>query len=721
MPLPPDYLERVYAGVLGKLIGVYLGRPFEGWNYERIVADLGEITGYMHERMGVPLVVTDDDITGTFTFIRALPDHGNTPEISAAQIGQTWLNYIIERRSILWWGGLGNSTEHTAYLRLKHGIAAPESGSIARNGQVVAEQIGAQIFIDGWAMVAPGDPEHAADLARRAASVSHDGEAVYGAQSLAAMEAQAFVEPDIPRLLDVALRVIPADSLIARLIHDIRDWHAGEPDWHVARERIATHYGYDTYGGGVHMIPNHALIVLGLLYGAGDFGRSLSIVNTSGWDTDCNSGNLGCLLGIRGGLAALEGSIDWRGPIADRLYLPTADPGYAITDAVRETYAIATIGRALTGEPPLAPKGGARFHFSLPGSVQGWQAQPGDAPLTLENVPTQGSAGERCLALHYRLQAGQIMRAATPTFTPPEALTFTHYALDAAPTIYSGQTLRARLAASSANRAPARSRLYLSVYGEGAAIERAPSPERGQLASDRKVTTDALRLLEGPEAVLAPGSTETITWHIPDTGGDPIAQVGVAIVGEGAEQGTVFLDALSWGGTPSVTFTRPAHRGTIWRRAWANAFDQYDERWPEAFRVVQNEGTGLLITGTRDWSDYTVSSTIVPHLVAACGLAARVQGLRRYYALVLAPGTARLVKMLDTETVLAEAQFGWSFDEAHTLRLTVSGPHIAAAIDGTTMFEITDTNQPLLDGGIALLCTEGRMTTNAVEVGPVES
>jgi hypothetical protein len=29
--LPADYAERVYAGVLGKLIGVYLGRSVEGW------------------------------------------------------------------------------------------------------------------------------------------------------------------------------------------------------------------------------------------------------------------------------------------------------------------------------------------------------------------------------------------------------------------------------------------------------------------------------------------------------------------------------------------------------------------------------------------------------------------------------------------------------------------------------------------------------------------
>jgi ADP-ribosylglycohydrolase len=57
MPIPVDYLERVYAGVLGKIIGVYLGRPIEGWSYERIMAELGEINYYVHGQRGVPLVV----------------------------------------------------------------------------------------------------------------------------------------------------------------------------------------------------------------------------------------------------------------------------------------------------------------------------------------------------------------------------------------------------------------------------------------------------------------------------------------------------------------------------------------------------------------------------------------------------------------------------------------------------------------------------------------
>jgi ADP-ribosylglycohydrolase len=148
MPIPNDSAERVYAGVLGKIIGVYLGRPFEGWDHERVISELGEIYYYVNERRDLPLknsalVVTDDDISGTLTFLRALSEYDNSRGLAPAQIGQTWLNYIIERRTILWWGGLGNSTERTAYLRLKNGISAPESGSIALNGKIVAEQIGA--------------------------------------------------------------------------------------------------------------------------------------------------------------------------------------------------------------------------------------------------------------------------------------------------------------------------------------------------------------------------------------------------------------------------------------------------------------------------------------------------------------------------------------------------------------------------------------------------
>jgi ADP-ribosylglycohydrolase len=704
MSIPDDYIERVYAGVLGKIIGVYLGRPFEGWTYERIMAELGEIWYYVHEKLGVPLVVTDDDISGTFTFLRALPDYDNRRDLTPAQIGQTWLNYLIEERTILWWGGLGNSTEHTAYLRLKQGIEAPRSGSMAVNGKVVAEQIGAQIFIDGWAMVAPGDPELAADLARRAASVSHDGEAIYGAQVVAAMEAQAFVESDIARLIDTAVAFIPTDSVIYRMIGDIRAWHAGEPDWRKTREKIAAHYGYDKYGGNCHMVPNHGLIIHALLHGDGDFQKTLMIVNTCGWDTDCNSGNVGCLMGIRGGLAGIESGPDWRGPVADRLYMPAADGGRAITDAVAETYHIVNAGRALAGEAPVAPKQGARFHFELPGAVQGFLAEDSvecKGAVTLENVPGHSRRGARSLALRYhRLAPGRNARVARATFTPAEAAHMPGYGLLASPTLYPGQIVRAGIAAGADHPRPVTCGLYIRSYGPG----------------------DQLVIARGPQAELAAGAYHEFTWQIPDTGGAPIAEVGVEISGEQGANGILYLDYLTWDGAPHVTLARPAGDGALWRSAWVNGVDQCERWYPESFRLMQNHGTGLLIHGTREWTDYCVSAVITPHMVKSAGLAARVQGMRRYYALLLGDnGQARLVKALDGETVLAEIDFAWQFGGSYELSLQVVGSHLEAAIDGRPLFAVDDADRPLTSGGIALVCEEGRMATDAVVVSPAKS
>ncbi len=705
MSIPTDYTERVYAGVLGKIIGVYLGRPFENWPYEAIMARFGEINYYVHEKQNLPLIVTDDDIAGTFTFLRALPDYGNSVNITPAQIGQTWLNYLIEPRTILWWGGLGNSTEHTAYLRMKSGILAPKSGSAAYNGKVVSEQIGAQIFIDGWAMVAPGDPELAVDLARRAGSVSHDGEAIYGAQVLAAMEAAAFVESDIQKLLDTATRFIPKDSVIYRLLNDMREWRASEPDWRKTREKIVSCYGYEKYGGNCHIVPNHALILLGLLYGDDDFQKSLMITNTAGWDTDCNSGNLGCLLGIKNGLTGLETGPDWRGPVADRMYISSADGGSAITDAVRETYQIVNIGKALSSETPGTPKGGARFHFELPGSIQGFQAETSTDSkdiVKVMNVSGQSNLGQRSLALRYsNLAKGRVARVSTATFIPPDALQMPGpYDFQASPTLYSGQIVRARIVGDALNSHPVLARLYVKIYG----------------MDDKEV------IFYGPQQMLKPETDHTFEWPIPNTEGAPIFAIGLEISASHRTSGTVYLDYLTWDGTPDVVFGKPKGSGVMWRRAWVNGVDQYDWIWPDAFRIVQNRGRGLLIQGSREWIGYQVSSEIKPHLMQAGGIAACVQGMNRYYALLLcSDGKARLEKYLDQRTVLAEIDFPWIIGTNYVLSLYVDGTRVQGWINGNKIFDIQDLEHPLLNGAIALVCEEGRLTTEAVKVSSFQA
>ncbi len=703
MMIPADYVERVYAGVLGKIIGVYLGRPFEGWPYERIMDALGEVWYYVNDRIShhPPLIVTDDDISGTFTFLRALEDYDFDPNLTPAQIGQTWLNYLIERKTILWWGGIGNSTEHTAYLRLKKGIPAPLSGSIAMNGPIVAEQIGAQIFIDGWGLINPGDPARAADFARRAASVSHDGAAIHGAQVVAAMEAQAFIERDVNKLLDVGLSVIPADSLIARLIGDIRHWHAADGDWRKTRQRIAETYGYKNYIGGCHMVPNHALIILSLLYGEGDFQKSLMIGNTCGWDTDCNSANIGCLLGVMNGLAGIDASAardaDWRTPVADRLYLPTADGGRCVSDAVRETYFIVNAGRALQGLAPEAPKNGARFHFEMPGSVQGFVSEAGEGltPLEVVNTPGHSQAGKRTLAL--KLASG-IGRAATPTFIPPADMAMPGYELIASPTLYPGQVVTARLEADAANQGALPVRLFLTRYTLGS------TPE----------------YVSGPAAELPPGEAVELFWQIEGEGNQPICQVGVEL----AAPGTAYLDYLTWLGAPDVVFATPAgaspwHGDQNWRKPWVQAVDQWEGWGGEGLRIIQNDGRGLLITGCREWQDYTVSAQIRPTLLASGGIAARVQGLKRFYALELVNGgQVRLLKALDGETVLAEAPFAWELWQPYEMTLEVQGSHLRGWIAGQLLFDVEDTSHPLTGGGVALTVVEGHLMTAAVQVQP---
>ena len=690
MPAPIDYLERVYAGVLGKIIGVYLGRPFEGRTHQRIETELGEIWNYVHEQFDVPLVVADDDISGTFTFLRALPDHGGSADLTSEQIGLTWLNYIVENRSILWWGGMGNSTEHTAFLRLMSGIPAPLSGAIATNGKTVAEQIGAQIFIDGWALVSPGNPGLAVELARRAASVSHDGEAIYAAQLVAAMEAQAFIDPRIDQLIETGLFYLPPDSLIAQLVNDVRNWRRQDDDWRLTRERIEKTYGYDKFPGNCHVIPNHAIIILSLLYSEDDFGRALMIANTSGWDTDCNSGNVGCLLGIKNGLTAIDAKL--RKPVADRLFLSTADGGRCITDAVRETYEICHIAYQLGQAPPITkPKNGARFHFELPGSVQGFQVEP-DTPRTCFACEPD----KHSLALDFRhSEEGRTVRIATQTFIPPDSKDASHYSLMACPTLYPGNIVHGRLIGGAENSAPVRVVPFISYYGDN----------------------DDLNYRHGPTITVAPGVGERFQWQIEELNGSPIAQFGLELSSDSARSGRLYVDYIDWSGTATTVFRRPDADGKMWLRAWINAVDHVGTHWASAFHLSQNRGTGLFIQGSRDWQNYAVEAAIMSDPAKCFGLAARVQGLTRYYALTLGPNqTLRLIRNYDGVQALAEIPFRWSWSESYHFRLEVNRTRIACSINGGELIRYDDPDALLLDGGIALFCEEGLIMTNEVKV-----
>jgi hypothetical protein len=347
------------------------------------------------------------------------------------------------------------------------------------------------------------------------------------------------------------------------------------------------------------------------------------------------------------------------------------------------------------------------------------ESSPEDGGVVkVENVRGFSEKGTRSLAIGYRgLATGSVARAETATFVPSRELAryFDQrgYSLIASPTVYPGQAMRARIVACENNPDPVYVGLHAKCYN----------------------ASDDLTVLQGDLVRLAPGDSTTMSWRVPDTNGYPIAFAGVQIQGEGEQQGVVYLDYLTWDGTPEVTFNRPPEREanrragvdgpTMWKRAWVNGLDSWqalaaDDRWAETYRLIQNRGRGLLIQGTREWRDYQVTARMTPHMCQAGGVAVRVQGMRRYYALVVDQERASITRAFEGEdTVLAEAETGWAFGSSYTLKLEVQGSQLAGSIDGRTILRTRDPENAYTGGGIALICEAGRIGCDQVKVGAI--
>lgn len=695
MPAVKNYEQQVYASVLGKIIGVYFGRPFEGWTKDALEQRFGFVDRYVHEDLDKPLVVSDDDISGTLTFIRALEDSGLYKETPVEAFGDLWLNYLIEHQTVLWWGGMGRSTEHTAWLRLQQGHKAPQSGSIELNGKVVAEQIGAQIFIDAFGMVAPGKPELAAELAQRSASVSHDGEAVYGAQVVAAMVSAAFVEKDMSKLLDIGVSVIPADSLIAQVHRDVRRWVRQDKDWRKTYKRIYNTYGYKKYGGGCHMVPNHAIMVMAWAYAPDNFHKAQAIINTAGWDTDCNAANVGSVMGLVVGLENINREYDFQSPFADRILVPTAEGTRAVTDALAEALHIARIGRKVMGwEAVKPPKKGAWQHFEMPGALHGWMSEnhalATSGARAVGNVKGHSKLGSRAMRIEFAdLSDGRCARVSTPILPNKTA---GGYKVQATARLSPGMTVTLKGEAGEVE-GKATARLYVRYY----------DPQ----------TQEPTTLVHSEAKNLAAGKAVNLSLVLPNKSGWPIKDLGLEIRGTNRAAGEVFVDTIDFEG--AAKYELPCELPKTQTGdflGWIVAADSIEcapfvVGQPKYLRVRKNLGRGIAATGTTDWTDCSFQADVAMHLADAGGLIVRYQGLERYIALVMTrAGKLQLVqRWYGTDTVLAEAKLKWVVDRVHTLKVQCKGSQIVAWCDGKKVFAATD--EKLGCGGVGFLSDTG--------------
>ncbi|MBK9123671.1 MAG: ADP-ribosylglycohydrolase family protein [Chloroflexi bacterium] len=673
--IPQDYDERVYAGWLGKCIGVRFGAPLEGWWYEKIRDNVGEVLTYLREDSG-KIFKPDDDTALPMILIRAFELFGTSTAITPQQFGETWLNFLGDGHGTLWWGGYGVSTEHTAYCNLAAGIPAPMSGSIAMNGAAVAEQIGGQIFSDIFGLIAPGDPARAVDLAEKASSVSHDGNGIYGGRFIAAMVSAAFSERDPRALLNIGLRHIPADSEYARVITAMQQVHAGQPDdWHAGYAHLRANFGYDRYPGEVHIIPNAGVIALAMLYGDGNFSRTIQIANMCGWDTDCNVGNVGAIMGVAVGLDVIDNS--WREPINDLLITASNTGTRNIWTIPQCADLFVKVGRALQGQGTRAKP---RYHFQYPGSTSSFLPTHGELGRPIHQAQ-RVYLGVPCLQTSIRKlnKKGEI-RVGTRTYYNPKELSGNYYGAAFSPLIYTGQTLHAEVCVPTDAPTTIRAGLYAQAHDSS--------------------------IVQAEAVDLVPGQWQTLQFTIPRLHDVRIDEVGVTLrnLGEPWETGAFYIKSLDWDGTPDwlTTFANDyAESGGISQWTRVRGY------WRIEGGAYHGSGVGLCesYTGDPDWTDYRLSVELTPLLGDQHGVLVRVGGARRSYAVCLdADQTVRLYRNESGYACKASAPFAWTHGRTCTLTVTASGSTIRAEVsDGENAQHLEWTDDfPLLYGQIGL-------------------
>jgi ADP-ribosylglycohydrolase len=268
----------------------------------------------------------DDDIDYTILGLHILEQHGRG--FTTQDVGDEWMLCLPYSRTY--------TAEIVAYHNLVAGLAPPETATYRNPYQ---EYIGAQIRADMWGYVNPGNPEQAAAYAYRDASLSHTANGIYGEMWAAAAIAAAFVVDDPLDIIQYASAEIPANCRLAEAISRAVDAAGHFNNWEAAWDYLMIDRKYDQYHI-VHVINNTILIVLGLLYGEGDFVRSVCTTVMGGFDTDCTGATLGSILGARAGANALPP--EWVEPLNDTT--KSAVFGYdnsRISDLARRTAVIA--------------------------------------------------------------------------------------------------------------------------------------------------------------------------------------------------------------------------------------------------------------------------------------------------------------------------------------------------------------------------------------------
>ncbi|MFF0449765.1 ADP-ribosylglycohydrolase family protein [Streptomyces sp. NPDC004609] len=324
-----ELTDRILGGWLGRIAGNMLGKPVERgeyWTRERIDrylrrTDALPLTDYLPAppadaapgefdlRPEWPECVRgrirgscrDDDVDYAILGLHLLETYGFG--FTTEQVGGLWLNLLPYLQTF--------TAERAAYRNLANGLKPPLTASYDNPYQ---EWIGALIRADVFGWTSPGDPGRAAALARRDAVLSHQGNGVYGAMWAAAVIAAAFTAGGPREAIEAGLAQVPSGSRLARTVRHTAALHESGAGWADTLTELESR----TRGlGWIHAVPNAGVITAGLLYGGGDFTRTVALTVRGGLDTDSNGATAGSVAGVLCGASAIPAR--WTAPLEDRV------------------------------------------------------------------------------------------------------------------------------------------------------------------------------------------------------------------------------------------------------------------------------------------------------------------------------------------------------------------------------------------------------------------
>jgi len=291
--------DRIYGGWVGMLIGGLEGLPHEFKYKEQPRETLPEFT-FLESGAR-----SDDDNDLEWTHLRFMDKEG-VLKLPYPRLVEIWKANMNE--------GIWVANKRAREL-MDQGIVPPETSSTALNPHA-GYNLSGQFCVQAYGMIAPGMPPAAADLGLHYARIAVSGEPLQAAQYWTSLiSLMAFHEGPLDAAIDTAYAAVDPDSAMAEVVADARHLHwQHRGDWKAARQAIHTKWVQQRKWNLNSTSANGALVLLALLYGEGDFYRTLQYAMALGYDADRNAATAGAVLGTRLGFRHLAGLPQFKMP-----------------------------------------------------------------------------------------------------------------------------------------------------------------------------------------------------------------------------------------------------------------------------------------------------------------------------------------------------------------------------------------------------------------------